>query len=317
MKHVRPLIWLTLVLLSGGSARGNATEVYSNAINPSSWRAETSVFSCEMVHSIPFYGEAVFRRRAGEASAFYLRAEASRFKPGEAQLVAYSPVWANQPQREELAVVGMKQGTRPLWLSHRLTERMLSRLNAGLEVGIEHEVWYHNTPAPARLSVSTIGFRDAYDEYLACLSSLIPRNYDQLKRTSLLFPGGISDGLPRDAETRLDHILELVKHDTKVKAFYIDGHTDSVGDRDENLELSKTRAELVYQYLIHRGVPEEWITLRWHGERYPVASNDTAAGRAKNRRVTVRLERADEMQKLELAAEKPAPAQTERGRAEL
>ena len=45
------------------------------------------------------------------------------------------------------------------------------------------------------------------------------------------------------------------------------------------------------EYLQANGVPEAQITLRFHGERYPLVRNDSAAARAKNRRVTLRLER--------------------------
>ena len=65
--------------------------------------------------------------------------------------------------------------------------------------------------------------------------------------------------------------------------------------------MSKGRAELISQYLARRGIPESWITVRWHGERYPAVSNASKAGRAKNRRVTVRLERVKEIDVLPIA----------------
>ncbi len=292
---------LTLLLLLVAHHLNAMT--YSNAINDSSWRSDTSVFACQLIHSVPYYGEAVFRTRAGEASAFYLRAQTSRFKAGEAKLVASAPVWMAEPQNEVLATIAMKQGRRPLWLNANLTELMLARLNAGMEVSFERNAWYDpKNVAGTALKMSSIGFREVYEDYLKCLSSLIPRNFDQLKRTVLLFPAGETDELPAPLTKKLDHILQLVKYDNKVRAFYVDGHTDSVGDRDENLELSKVRAELVVQYLSRRGIPEDWITLRWHGERYPVASNGDASGRARNRRVTVRLERIEEIEVLPLAS---------------
>lgn len=282
------------------------SETYSNAINDSSWKVHSSVLSCRMEHNIPFYGDAVFRTRAGEASGFYLRAKASRFSAGQARVVAASPVWMAESKEEELAIVGMKQGTRPLWLGKSVTELMLSRLNAGEEIQIVRPTWYgaDNKSADentARLAMSTIGFRKAYARYLSCLTGLIPRNFDQLKRTALLFPGGEVEALPESITRQLDYILTLIQHDSDIKQLYVDGHTDSVGDRIENLELSKARAELVSSYLIRRGVPEDWLSVRWHGERYPVASNASAAGRAKNRRVTVRLEKVKKETVLSLA----------------
>jgi outer membrane protein OmpA-like peptidoglycan-associated protein len=47
----------------------------------------------------------------------------------------------------------------------------------------------------------------------------------------------------------------------------------------------------VTNYLISQGVPEEMITTRYHGERYPVVPNTSAENRARNRRVAIRLER--------------------------
>lgn len=284
------------------SAEALSATTYSNAINDSSWTAKSSVFSCQLEHRVPFFGDVVFRTRAGEASGFYLRAMTSRFKAGEAELVARSPVWVNEYSRQRLAIVPMKQGRRPLWLDTKLTELMLSKLSEGLEVEVEKETWYDGEAGAARLSMSTIGFSDAYQHYLSCLGGLLPKNFDQLKRSSLYFPIGYVDELPSTITRTLDQILQLVKHDKKLRLFYIDGHTDSVGDRDDNLLLAKSRADLVNEYLVRRGIPKDWVTLRWHGERYPATSNASVSGRAKNRRVTVRLERIEEIDVLPLAA---------------
>lgn len=283
---------------------------YSNAINDSSWKAESSVFSCQLVHQVPYYGEAVFRTRAGEASAFYLRAKTSRFQAGNALVHARKPLWTHGGEKADLGSVPIKRGTRPLWLTTLMTEKMLARLNEGYEIEISNDAWFEESAEnKAKLAISNIGFRSAYKRYLSCLSGLLPSNFDQLKRTSLIFPAGETDELPASITRQLDRILALVKHDEKLRVFYIDGHTDSEGDRDENLELSKQRAELVSQYLVRRGIPETWITLRWHGERYPVASNATASGRERNRRVTVRLERVEEIEVLPLNDQEVAAAQ--------
>lgn len=279
-----------------------ASQTYSNNINDSAWQVKRSVFSCELWHDVPYFGQAVFRTRAGEASGFYLRSLTSRFKAGNVDIVEATPLWMTQPQANRLATVGIKQGTRPLWLGSAITEQMLASLADGKHVEFAGAHWHSEPAVAAKLQVSTIGFQGAYEEYLGCLTSLLPRNFDQIKRTSLLFPGGEIDELPYNITIQLDRILKLIKHDEKVRQLYIDGHADSVGDRDENLELSKLRAELVQQYLLRRGIPEDWVTLRWHGERYPVASNGTASGRAKNRRVTLRLERIEEIEVLPLAS---------------
>jgi outer membrane protein OmpA-like peptidoglycan-associated protein len=65
----------------------------------------------------------------------------------------------------------------------------------------------------------------------------------------------------------------------------IEGHTDSVGGDDFNQQLSERRADSVRDFLAEQGVPGSSITARGFGKMQPVASNDTAEGRQRNRRV--------------------------------
>jgi outer membrane protein OmpA-like peptidoglycan-associated protein len=65
----------------------------------------------------------------------------------------------------------------------------------------------------------------------------------------------------------------------------LEGHTDSIGGDEYNLKLSQQRADAVREYLIGQGVPAATVTASGFGKAAPVASNDTAAGRQRNRRV--------------------------------
>lgn len=67
----------------------------------------------------------------------------------------------------------------------------------------------------------------------------------------------------------------------------VEGHTDSVGSDTYNQRLSWQRAEAVKQALVRGGIDPSRITARGYGEAYPVASNETVAGRQQNRRVEV------------------------------
>lgn len=67
------------------------------------------------------------------------------------------------------------------------------------------------------------------------------------------------------------------------------GHTDSLGNDAYNKRLSDQRANSVRQYLVDNGIAASRITARGYGEEQPVASNDTEAGRAQNRRVELRF----------------------------
>ena len=67
------------------------------------------------------------------------------------------------------------------------------------------------------------------------------------------------------------------------------GHADSSGADDYNLNLSRQRASGVAQYLVNRGVLPARLYVEGRGESQPIASNDTAAGKAQNRRVEITI----------------------------
>jgi len=69
----------------------------------------------------------------------------------------------------------------------------------------------------------------------------------------------------------------------------IEGHTDSVGSDEYNLQLSQKRAQAVRDYLVQQGIPDGAIASRGLGKSTPVATNDTAEGRQQNRRVELVL----------------------------
>lgn len=85
----------------------------------------------------------------------------------------------------------------------------------------------------------------------------------------------------------------------------LEGHTDSQGTEEWNLDLSKLRAQSVENYLAGQQVMETRFTVMGYGESQPIATNDTADGRAQNRRVEVAIYANDKLKK---AAEKQANA---------
>ncbi len=86
----------------------------------------------------------------------------------------------------------------------------------------------------------------------------------------------------------LDLLAELLLKKPAYK-IYIAGHTDNVGKPESNLKLSQERAEAVKNYLRDKGIGVERIKTEGFGSERPVAENDTAEGRQKNRRVEFRI----------------------------
>jgi OOP family OmpA-OmpF porin len=79
-------------------------------------------------------------------------------------------------------------------------------------------------------------------------------------------------------------MVKLLKGSPTLKV-YVVGHTDNVGSLDSNLKLSSARAASVVKALVTRGIAAARLQSAGVGPYSPVASNDTDAGKAKNRRV--------------------------------
>ena len=113
-------------------------------------------------------------------------------------------------------------------------------------------------------------------------------NYKSVADTSVLF-GFNKDNLTKDAKEAIDQLAESVAS-TKGYIITVEGATDSVGSSEYNYDLSQRRANAVIQYLAaEKSVPAYKIYLIGLGKDKPVESNKTPDGRAKNRRVDIRL----------------------------
>lgn len=101
--------------------------------------------------------------------------------------------------------------------------------------------------------------------------------------------------LTAKAKTNLDKLTAVFKDyaDTDIVIY---GYTDSKGADEYNLNLSKQRANSVKDYLVAKGLKASRFTVQGLGEADPIATNDTDAGRAQNRRVEFAITANDKMQ---------------------
>ncbi len=100
----------------------------------------------------------------------------------------------------------------------------------------------------------------------------------------IVFETGKARILPR-SYALIDRIAQKLKDNPSVKRVRVEGHTDDQGGEKKNQELSQSRADAVIEFLIKRGVDPSRLQGAGYGATRPIASNKTAEGRAKNRRV--------------------------------
>lgn len=94
--------------------------------------------------------------------------------------------------------------------------------------------------------------------------------------------------LSKDSYAELNRLTKILRNYKGIK-IEIGGHTDNTGNDKANMELSKNRARAVMDYLIDKGLPRANIKAVGYGESNPVASNATAEGKKKNRRVELTI----------------------------
>ena len=95
-----------------------------------------------------------------------------------------------------------------------------------------------------------------------------------------------SSVLKKESEKQLDKFVEMYRKSPTMKLL-INGHTDNVGSDEYNQKLSEDRAKSVYDYFLKHGIPADKMSVKGFGSKYPIDTNETEEGRAKNRRVEV------------------------------
>jgi outer membrane protein OmpA-like peptidoglycan-associated protein len=97
------------------------------------------------------------------------------------------------------------------------------------------------------------------------------------------------DVIQKRSDPLLDNVATIMKAHPEIGKVRVEGHTDAQGKRAYNVKLSQRRAAAVVKALVKRGVPAARLAAQGLGPDRPVADNATAEGRAKNRRVELRV----------------------------
>jgi outer membrane protein OmpA-like peptidoglycan-associated protein len=280
-----PLILLAIALIQSASLYG---QTYSASFNDAEWTAQSGPFACSLSHKIPGFGAARFVRNAGAAEFLELKHSRQAFPLGVVKVESIPPVWRTDASPAFLGQV-QAGAQQPLQVAAGAQIEMISKsLGQGTNVMFSG-VQVNASGSSLRVALTANNFPAAYGKYERCIAQLIPYTFNQLARTQFIYSLN-ADELETALKSQLDKIVRYTKADPRVLGIIVDAHSEKLSTSEEGDAASRKQAELVAAYLINKGLAADTITVRWHGDKFPVANNGSAAGQAKNRRVTIRLE---------------------------
>jgi outer membrane protein OmpA-like peptidoglycan-associated protein/predicted negative regulator of RcsB-dependent stress response len=120
------------------------------------------------------------------------------------------------------------------------------------------------------------------DIYLKSIPKIIISETEPVILKNVFFETGSAELLP-ESEFDLQKLKSLLTVNSRLR-IKINGHTDNVGNVDDNQKLSQERAMAVYDYLIKEGISESRLLYEGYGESLPIDSNESEEGRQRNRR---------------------------------
>ena len=142
---------------------------------------------------------------------------------------------------------------------------------------IEPVVVYEEAPEEVIVEAPVVEFKEEEKQEIVDKISLLSK---------AIYFKTASDQLKEESYKPLNEISDIMFEYPDSK-FKIEGHTDSRGNDNYNLDLSKRRSKSVYTYLSKHGISSDRLSSKGFGEVNPIATNDTEAGRQMNRRVEI------------------------------
>lgn len=267
-------------------------QIYSADVTNSEWKVSATPFACSLTHSIPIFGKAVFSRKAGGAEVFYVESQGKVvFPAGIASAETLPPPWRNDLAPMALGAFEVTASSQPIQLNAAQFAPLVAQLATGMNVMYSSQpmVTASSSSSVMRVVLNAKNFSAGYKNYQQCIADIIPYSFAQVERTVIHYAEK-PEGLTATHKADLTKVARYVKADPKVVSVFVDGHSDNSGTSEANEAISKQAAEWVAAYLTEQGVAADKITARWHSDKFVIANNKIAAGRAQNRRVTVRLE---------------------------
>lgn len=258
---VAMLVWLTVAIPV--TAAESAAPI-SVAMDQVSWQNRSDPFICKLELDLGKNGRLAFIHAAGSEGHFHYFPDPSPV--GSVHLASVTAPWMPSTRSEWVRLEEEQDSFR---LSPGQTAALIRAMDSGLWTSLRVD----NT----EIRIPTIRWQAARKLYQQCEKALSPLSVAQARDTVVHFARGQS----ALTEAQLEQLARLARYarlDPAITRILVDGHTDKVGNRIANLQLSRQWARDVAAALSNAGVDERLLEVRAHGDRYPVSENDSRKG---------------------------------------
>ena len=289
--RLHSLLQLSLVLLSLTSVMTLAElRNYESPLDKAEWSMEGSVIQCQLEQDIPHYGTAVFTSEASRRPNMQFELKMRRYSPQRiisASLNSEPPLWNHVKPAVELGTVTMFPSSTPISIDDQMAWDLLTELEKGMFPTFSYPALVSDRDE-INVAISAVNFQPVYDQFLHCVSNLLPYSFDDIAETQLYFEFNRSD-FTRKTRDALGRIGAWLAADKQLELVLLAGHTDNKGSLRYNLRLGKKRADAVKEFFVNAGIPARQIQVQSFADFQPQSSNATPEGRARNRRVMIKM----------------------------
>jgi outer membrane protein OmpA-like peptidoglycan-associated protein len=280
-------LWLVLVNPPVWSGISETPQIYLAGIHGAAWTFSGSRSNCELSHEIPGFGIAHFHRLAGEELKFRIDSFKQLALAGDARLHEVSPPWIHREPDPLTRQVELWPGKMPIRLAGKSAAWLLASLAKG-QIGSFDFSHREARPGAVSVQLSPVNYQRPYAAFRRCLREISDKGFLTYRHILLHFPFA-GDELNSVATQRLDGLAGFVLADPSIGRIEITGHTDTKGGGSFNKNLSRRRAQSVYDYLVQAGIQPGLMKIEALGETRPVRRGHDERAAAANRRVEIKL----------------------------
>ncbi|WP_419571430.1 OmpA family protein [Rheinheimera sp.] len=271
----------TLFSLAFSSIIGStASTVVVPAMDQSEWQVSGNQFQCRMQQQLGSMATLSFSQEPAKALELLLEMDSKHLQLQDVQGRLIPADW----QPGQLAPAVQLSASEISQSQARFVEQVPVALQQ-LQQGYWLELWLDLPGQELSLRVPNLKSAAALTEFQHCTTSLLPMSWQQARDYQLSYVPGERQPNAAGLE-HLQLLARYIKEDKAVRKVLIDGHSDDAGTSLANRLVSGERADEVAARLIEWGVPKKQLEIRAHGNRYPLARNQS------NNRVILRLIRS-------------------------